>query len=197
MNFWIKSLRHGRKKKIFPILDLLRLMVLHPVAVRRFTLTSELKKIVKVAVDEFVEANILLLFRFISNCFMLDLVRPRLLDIQEQVFELIIEHFNLSPNHKLAISTTILNYTITYLKHKNEDGINQCLSVLNEILDPSNSQDTNFRLLVALANLIYNNEDAKTMANDLAIFDKIELTKVSDVEKIKQISTELIEKYKI
>jgi len=156
------------------------------------------KKIVKIAVEEFIEANILILFRFISNCFMLELIRPRLFDIQEQVFELIVEHFNnLGPNHKLAISTAILNYTITYQKNKNEDGINHCLSVLNEIIDPNNPQDTNFRLLVALANLICNNEDAKNMCNDLGIFDKIEPMKHSPTEKIQQLSSELIEKYKI
>jgi len=193
-----KILENWPKKKIFSILDLMRLMVLHPIAVRRFTLVSELKKIVKIAVEEFIEANILILFRFISNCFMLELIRPRLFDIQEQVFELIVEHFNnLGPNHKLAISTAILNYTITYQKNKNEDGINHCLSVLNEIIDPNNPQDTNFRLLVALANLICNNEDAKNMCNDLGIFDKIEPMKHSPTEKIQQLSSELIEKYKI
>jgi len=184
------------KDNLFPFLDLIRLMVLHPNGARRYTESNNLNTVLSNSFEGS-DANVLLLYRTVCNCFMLESLRPRMLNLQEFVFEKIAEKFSsLGANHKNAMATAILNYSITYITEKNEDGINQCLSVINEVLGVDHNDEINFRLLVSLGNIVSSNNDAQTMANDLGLFEKLDQFPPSSAEKVLNISKELIEKYK-
>lgn len=69
----------------------------------------------------------------------------------------------------------------------------QLTSTLTTIISPEEDAETTFRLLVALANLISQNEDCKELAADFGIYDTI--AEIPKSGKAGQLAAELISKY--
>jgi len=162
--------------KIFPVLDFIRLMSLHPEAANHWLATNFLTKVIAVGLKKDGHAaNAMLVFKFVANLFMLPSVRTKLFAFQEQLLENITDIWAASnKNTRLSLSTVLLNFSVLYLQEPNDQGISQALSVLGEALKATdNDEEVIFRLLVSLGTLVYHSKDTQGLARDLDLSDAI------------------------
>jgi len=190
----IEQVLHWPLDKIFPLLDFLRLMVLHPEAVKHWIETDFISKVIDLgSKKEGHAANLMLTFRFVANLFLQSSVRTNLLKYQEKLLETIVQSFpGANKQSRLVLATVLLNYSALYLTDPSEEGICQALSVLTEALKVSdNDEEVQFRLLVALGTMTYGFEEYKSLAKDLDVITTITPFKNSSSDRVKKCAEEL------
>jgi len=191
----IERLLNWPSNQLFPVLDFLRLMVLHPEAANHWTSSGFVSKVLTAGLKKegAHPANTMLAFRFVSNLFMLPTIRSKMFQYQEQILENIIDTFaEANKTTKIVLSSTLLNFAILYLLEPNEQGITQALSVLNEALNaPDNDNEVQFRLLVTLGTLIYSSKERQSLAQDLGIPDALDGPLNNSNEKVKNCAVEI------
>ncbi|KAG0234808.1 hypothetical protein BGW41_000987 [Actinomortierella wolfii] len=152
----------------FPALDLLRLLALYSPS------PAETPELVPSLLDEARtnETNLMLVSRLIVNLCETELGREVVLAQMSKVIEdldseLIWKSSN--KNLRIAAATVYMSYSTLLLKRHDDDAIAiQIVGILAKILENERDQQVQFRLLVALGNLIFAHEGAKESA---AIFE--------------------------
>jgi len=191
----IERLLNWPASQLFPVLDFLRLMVLHPEAANHWTSSGFVSKVLNAGLKKegAHPANVMLTFRFVSNLFMLPTIRSKMVKYQEQLLENITDTFaEANKATKLVLSSSLLNFAVLYLLEPNEQGITQALSVLNEALNaPDNDDEVQYRLLVTLGTLIYSSKERQSLAQDLGISDALNGPLKNPSEKVKNCAVEI------
>jgi phospholipase A-2-activating protein len=199
-NTLLKAFISWPDDKRFPILDVYRLLILHPEAAKTFDRQGTLKEpLLSMLLTRDLQtnspaANKLLAFRFIANCFCREFLHATLLSFQEKIFERIAEisQTKHEKNLSVAFATVILNFSVVYLlRRANMDSKLQCVSIVSELLNNEDDSEAVFRLLVALGTLIYEDMETLKVFKDLGVLSAIEKQTYSSVTKVKECATDL------
>lgn len=173
---------------LWPVLDFIRMFVLHPEGAKYFLLTSNnFSNLLDLTakMSKSAESNdtndksslcVSLLFKTISNIFMFESLRTHIVNFEERILDLISDSLESSPKATLlALSTTLLNFSVLYLISPSEKGIPQVLSLIDQALKHKEADpDILIRLLVALGTLIYSKQSSQQLAWDLGLDETLQ-----------------------
>ncbi|XP_039019425.1 uncharacterized protein LOC120150891 [Hibiscus syriacus] len=182
----LKLLKSLPLAMIFPVIDILRMIVLHPdgatVLLRHVEVNDVvMEMIMKVTTEPAVPANFLTSIRAVTNIFKnssyyLWLQKHRC-DILDAFLSCLA-----SPNKnlQLAYSTLILNYAVLLIEKKDEEGQSHVLSAALEIAEQENLEvDSRFRALVAIGSLMLEGL-VKKLAMDFDVMNIAKVAKASE-----------------
>lgn len=164
---WPRDLR-------FPVLDIFRIALLHPVGRAHFVNSHIIPQLIKEAAAADAPFPFqFMTFKVISNLFDSAVTAQLVIDVFEASLSLC-RHLASSSNKNLQVAsaTLLLNYTTFLVQKKYDDSVynpTPLLDVLAETLNqsPSLSDDSLFRISIALATLHLNSEVAKKRTNEL------------------------------
>ncbi|KAF9286692.1 hypothetical protein BGZ68_002645 [Mortierella alpina] len=156
-NTWTESTR-------FPALDLLRLLALYSNSPAE---TPDLLKTLLTA-SRTHETSLMLVARLVVNFCETEVGREAVMSDISTVLEYM-ENDTIwqgtNKNLKLAVATVYMSYSTLLLKRHDDDALAiQYVGVLTKILEKERDQQVQYRLLVALGNLIFAHESAKESA---------------------------------
>ncbi|XWS54639.1 hypothetical protein CRYUN_Cryun10bG0106000 [Craigia yunnanensis] len=193
----LKLLKSWPLAMIFPVIDILRMIVLHPdgasILLRHVEVNDVLMEmIMKVTTDPVLPANLLTSIRAVTNLFKnssyygwLQKHRSDILDAFSSCLA--------SPNKnlQLAYSTVILNYAVLLTENKDEEGQSHVLSAALEIAEQENLEvDSRFRALVAIGSLMLEGL-VKKIAMDFDVENIAKVAKASKEAKIAEIGADI------
>ncbi|GAB2267294.1 hypothetical protein Dimus_002279 [Dionaea muscipula] len=146
---------------VFPVIDILRMLVLHPDGADKFlkhvdgndTLLAIIKK---VTASPAIPANTLTSLRLMTNLFKDSRFHQWLQHNRTEILDAFSNCYTSSnKNVQLAYSTLVLNYSVLLIEKKDEEGQSHVLSAALEIAEMENQDvDSKFRALVAIGSLM-------------------------------------------
>ncbi|CAL0329220.1 unnamed protein product [Lupinus luteus] len=183
---------------IFPVIDILRMIVLHPDGATKLHKHFEAKNdillelIKKVTVHPSIPANLLTSIRTITNLFKNSCYFNWL---QKHCSEILDAFSSCSSssnkNLQLSYSTLILNYTVLLIESKDQEGQSQVLSAALEIVENENVEgDSKFRALVAIGSLMLEGL-VKKIALDFDVLNVAKAAKGSKEAKIAEVGSDI------
>ncbi|KAF9437262.1 hypothetical protein BGZ76_001427 [Entomortierella beljakovae] len=152
----------------FPALDLLRLLALYS------TTPAETPDLLKnlLAATRTHETSLMLVARLVVNYCETEKGRDVAMNEIESILEVMEDNSlwqSTNKNLKIAVATVYMSYSTLLLKRHDDDALAiQYVGVLAKILEKEREQQVQYRLLVALGNLIFAHESARESA---AIFE--------------------------
>ncbi|KAG4967092.1 hypothetical protein JHK87_032743 [Glycine soja] len=183
---------------IFPVIDIVRMLVLHPDGAvllhKHFEAENDIlmEVIKKVTVNPTIPANLLTSIRVVTNLFRnlcyynwLQKHRSEILDAFSSCSS--------SPNKNLQLSysTLLLNYAVLLIETKDQEGQSQVLSAALEIAEDENVEvDPKFRALVAVGSLMLEGLVRKT-ALDFDVVNIAKAAKGSKEAKIAEVGSDI------
>ncbi|KAG0204346.1 hypothetical protein BGX28_003701 [Mortierella sp. GBA30] len=160
-NTWTESTR-------FPALDLLRLLALYSKSPAE---TPDLLKTL-LAASRTHETSLMLVARLVVNFCETDIGREAAMSEISTVLEFMEDNAvwqSTNKNLRIAVASVYMSYSTLLLKRHDDDALAiQYVGVLTKILKKERDQQVQYRLLIALGNLIFAHESAKESA---LIFD--------------------------
>ncbi|XVF44937.1 hypothetical protein PTKIN_Ptkin02bG0163200 [Pterospermum kingtungense] len=193
----LKLLKSWPLSMIFPVIDILRMIVLHPegaiILLRHVEVNDVLMEmIMKVTADPALPANLLTSIRAVTNLFKnscyYDWLQKHRSDILDAFSSCLA-----SPNKnlQLAYSTLILNYAVLLTEKKDEEGQSHVLSAALEVAEQENLEvDSRFRALVAIGSLMLEGL-VKKIAIDFDVENIAKVAKASKEPKIAEIGADI------
>ncbi|CAL0304221.1 unnamed protein product [Lupinus luteus] len=183
---------------IFPVFDILRMVVLHPDGATKLQKHFEAKNdilmefIKKVTANPAIPANLLTSIRTIVNLFKNSCYYSWL---QKHCSEILDAFSSCSSssnkNLHLSYSTLILNYTVLLIESKDREGQSQVLSAALEIVENENVEgDSKFRALVAIGSLMLEGL-VKKIALDFDVLNVAKAAKGSKEAKIAEVGSDI------
>ncbi|TQD76703.1 hypothetical protein C1H46_037737 [Malus baccata] len=183
---------------LFPVIDIMRMIVLHPDGATRLLQHLEaendllMELIRKVATNPPLPANLLTSVRAVTNLFKnscyynwLQKHRTEILDVYSSCYS--------SPNKNLQLSyaTLILNYAVLLTEKKDQEGQSQVLSSALQIAEEENlDADAKFRALVAIGSLMLEGF-VKKIAIDFDVENIAKIAKASKETKIAEVGADI------
>ncbi|XP_077233233.1 transducin family protein / WD-40 repeat family protein [Tasmannia lanceolata] len=183
---------------IFPVIDILRMVILHPDGARLLVKHIEdgndilMETFKKAIMAREQAANLLTGIRAVANLFKhscfyqwLQLHRSEILDA--------LSSCSSSPNKNihLSYSTLVLNYTVLLIEKKDLEGQAQVLSAALEIAEEGNEVvDSKFRALVAIGSLMLEGL-VKRIAMDFDVQNIAKAAKASKEAKIAEVGSDI------
>ncbi|CAB4320594.1 unnamed protein product [Prunus armeniaca] len=183
---------------LFPVIDTLRMIVLHPDGATVLLQHAEaqndllLEMIKRVATNPSLPANLLTSVRVVTNLFKnscyynwLQKHRSEILDVYSSCSS--------SPNKNLQLSyaTLILNYAVLLIEKKDQEGQSQVLSAALQIAEEENLEvDAKFRALVAIGSLMLEGL-VKKIAIDFDVENIAKISKASKETKIAEVGVDI------
>lgn len=169
-----KLVRQWPVENIFPVLDLMRMMLLHPQCASHFANESTtgndvLWEALRRATGEpVIIPNLLTSARMVVNAFKNSALRNWVVQNRSEILDLFSGCCSsMNKNVRLAFVTLALNYSVLLLENKDEEGQIQVLSAAVEMADAQEADvEVRFRALVALGTLIHSGS-VKSVAVDL------------------------------
>jgi len=183
---------------LFPVLDILRMIVLHPSGASKFATEGNqiLPKLLDIGFkSQPLPANQLLILRLIGNMFRWESLQPILKLNDEQILGIIANcvHSD-NKNIRITFSTILLNFSALFLQDKFQEGKIQIISILAEVLRNEKEDEVIYRSLVALGTLLWNDDQAKSLARDLEMTQSLKThqSSSSSSSKVKECANELL-----
>ncbi|KAJ3670094.1 hypothetical protein LUZ60_010418 [Juncus effusus] len=194
----IKILKSWPANMIFPVIDTIRMTVLHPDGATSLQKYAEgqndlLKEVFeKAVVGPTQPANVLTMIRAITNLFRHSCFKNWLHSRFSEILDALSTcrpAFN--KNAHLAFSTLLLNYSVLLIELKDKEGQSQVLSAALEIAeDGSQDVDSKYRALVAIGSLMLAGE-VKSIAIDFDVQSIAKDAKSSKDAKISEIGADI------
>ncbi|KAA0031249.1 phospholipase A-2-activating protein [Cucumis melo var. makuwa] len=195
----LNLLRSWPRESLFPVIDMLRMIVLHPdgaILLLKFIDSDGilLELIQKVTMAPVIAANILTSIRLIANLFKnsgyynwLQKHRSEILDAFSSCYS------SANKAVQLSFSTLILNFSVLLIDEKDLDGQGQVLSAALEIAEEENLEaDSKFRALVAIGSLmVEGGDDIKRTALDFDVESIAQKAKTSKDAKIAEVGADI------
>lgn len=179
----------------FSVLDLFRIMALHPegskLLVSNYSLISK-----QVFANDSTSSSHLLLLRMLCNLFRWEGLRQSLIELRETILDRVSDFITSdNKNVRLSLATLLINYAVLFLQQPPstiiQEGKLQCISLVNEMLQETD-EETLYRSLVALGTSIWNDSECTKLMKDLTISPKLQtLSTSSKSSKIQQVATEI------
>lgn len=194
----LKLLNSWPLSMVFPVIDILRMIVLHPDGatklVRRINGGNDalLEMIKKATSSPVIPANALTSLRTVTNLFKnpcfhqwLHCHRSEILDAFSGCYT------STNKNVQLAYSTLILNFAVLLIEKRDEEGQSQVLSAALEIAEGENlDADSKFRALVAIGSLMLEGA-VKKIALDFDVESIAKAAKASKEAKIAEVGADI------
>ncbi|XP_054777900.1 uncharacterized protein LOC129285936 [Prosopis cineraria] len=183
---------------IFPVIDIIRMVVLHPDGAKIFLKHLEAENdilsqlIKKVTTNPTIPANLLTSVRAVTNLFKdssyhswLQKHRSMILDAFSSCSS------SANKNLQLSYSTLILNYAVLLIEMKDLEGQSQVLSASLEIIEDENvDDDSKFRAFVAVGSLMLEGL-VKKIALDFDVLNIAKAAKNSKEIKIAEVGADI------
>ncbi|KAI5660997.1 hypothetical protein M9H77_20320 [Catharanthus roseus] len=194
----LKLLKAWDTGMLFPAIDLLRMMILHPVGASilfKHINTGNgvlLALISKVTAGSTLPANLLTSIRAVSNLFKNSIFHDWLQEHRAEILDAFSSSYSSSnKNVQVAYSTLVLNYAVLLVEKKDEEGQSQVLSAALEIAEEQNVEaDAKFRALVAIGTLMLEGL-VRRIALDFDVLNIANAAKASKDSKIAEIGADI------
>ncbi|XP_065856759.1 uncharacterized protein [Euphorbia lathyris] len=183
---------------IFPAIDILRMISLHPhgasVLVKHLEDENDIlvEMIKRITTNSSLPSNLLTSIRLLTNLFKNQCFHSWLLRHRSEILDVFSSCYS-SPNKilQLSYSTMILNYAVLLIEKKEQEGQSQVLSVALEIAEEENLEvDTKFRALVAIGSLMLDGL-VKQIALDFDVKNIAKTAKASRDTKIAEVGADI------
>ncbi|GAB2222528.1 hypothetical protein Drorol1_Dr00016646 [Drosera rotundifolia] len=191
VNVWSLSM-------IFPVIDMLRMMVLHPDGADKLVKHVDgngalVVMIKKVTASPAIPANILTSLRLLVNLFKDSRFHQWLLYNRIEILDAFSSCSTSSnKNVQLAHSTLILNYSVMLIEKKDEEGQSQVLSAALEVAELENIDlDSKFRALVAIGSLMLEGS-VKKVAVDFDVESVAKAARTSKEAKVAEVAEDIV-----
>ncbi|RYR22853.1 hypothetical protein Ahy_B03g068150 isoform C [Arachis hypogaea] len=194
----LNLLRSWPISMIFPVIDLVRMIVLHPDGAtmlhKHFQAENDIlmEVIKKVTSNSSIPANLLTSIRTVTNLFKNSCYYGWLQKHRSEVLDAF-SSCSSSPNKNLQLSysTLILNYAVLLIESKDQEGQYQVLSAALEIAEEGNVEvDSKFRALVAVGSLMLEGL-VKKAALDFDVLSIAKAAKASKEAKLAEIGSDI------
>lgn len=198
MALLLKILKSWPSQMLFPVIDFLRMFVLHPDGATLVLKTIESGN--DVLVDTFSKAvaqpvhppNVLTILKAITNLFDNSCLHQWLRNHCAEIIDSVLScKPSFSKNAHLAYTTLLLNYSVLSIESKDEQSQAQILSAALEIAeDDAQDADSKYRALVAIGSLMLNGL-VKSIALDLDVKSVASSAKDSMDSKIAEVGADI------
>ncbi|KAG5238917.1 hypothetical protein OIU78_008579 [Salix suchowensis] len=194
----LKLLKSWPLAMIFPVTDILRMLVLHPdgatVLLKHVEDENDIlmEMIKRVATNPPLPQNLLTGIRAVTNLFKNSPYHTWLQKHQSEILDAFSSCYS-SPNKNLQLSyaTMILNYAVLLIEKKDLQGQSQVLTAALEIAEGENIEvDSKFRALVAVGSLMLDGL-VKKIALDFDVENVAKTAKASKEAKISEIGADI------
>ncbi|KAL9238183.1 hypothetical protein vseg_012645 [Gypsophila vaccaria] len=183
---------------IFPVIDILRMIILHPDGAAKLLKHINcggdvlLEMIKKATMKPEISANILTGLRAVTNLFKNSSFHPWLHNHRTEILDAFSGSYTSSSKHvQLAYSTLILNYAVLLIEKKDEEGQLQVLSAALEISEAESLDvDSRFRALVSVGSLMLDGA-VKKIALDFDVESVAKATKASKEAKLAEVGADI------
>lgn len=175
---------------VFPVLDILRLAVRHPVVNEKLCGEAEgvqlCNHLLSLMRPEGRPANQMLALRTLCNCFSGRHGRALLMAHLEMVLSRTVDLATVrNKNIHVALATVVLNYAGCLHSQPNLEAKAQCLSVVSRALETVEDKEAVFRLLVTLGTIVASDQTAQDLARSLGVASQIsKYTAASEPSKV-------------
>ncbi|KAG9130365.1 hypothetical protein Leryth_004346 [Lithospermum erythrorhizon] len=193
----LKMLTIWPNEMLFPVIDVLRMMILHPdgatVLLKHVDVENDIfLGLIKRVTENPLPANVLTCIRVVTNLFKSSSYHGWL---QKHRGEILDAFSNCSSssnkNIQLSYSTLILNYAVLLIEKKDEEGQSQVLSAALVIAEgESLGSDSEFRALVTIGSLMVEGLVRK-IALDFDVDSIAQTAKASKDEKISEVGADI------
>ncbi|KAL9333410.1 hypothetical protein Peur_073549 [Populus x canadensis] len=194
----LKLLKSWPLAMIFPVIDILRMLVLHPdgatVLLKHVEDENDIlmEMIKRVTTNPPLPPNLLTGIRAVTNLFKNLPYHTWLQKHQSEILDVFSSCYS-SPNKNLQLSyaTMILNYAVLLIEKKDLEGQSQVLTAALEIAEGENIEvDSKFRALVAVGSLMLDGL-VKRIAMDFDVENVAKTAKASKETKIAEVGADI------
>ncbi|KAI5592105.1 hypothetical protein BDE02_04G130000 [Populus trichocarpa] len=194
----LKLLKSWPLAMIFPVIDILRMLVLHldgaTVLLKHIEDENDtlIEMIKRVATNPPLPPNLLTITRAVTNLFKNSHYHYWLQKHRSEILDAFSSCYS-SPNKNLQLSyaTMILNYAVLLIEKKDHEGQSQVLSAALEIAEEENIEvDSKFRALVAIGSLMLDGL-VKRIALDFDVENVAKTAKASKEAKIAEVGADI------
>ncbi|QCD88520.1 phospholipase A-2-activating protein [Vigna unguiculata] len=194
----LNLLRSWPTAMIFPVIDIVRMIVLHPDGAillhKHFEAGNDIlvEVIKKVTVSPTIPANLLTSIRAVTNLFRNSCYYNWLQKHRSEILDAF-SSCSSSPNKNLQLSysTLLLNYAVLLIESNDQEGQSQVLSAALELAEDENVEvDSKFRALVAVGSLMLKGLVRK-IALDFDVLNIAKAAKGSKDAKIAEVGSDI------
>ncbi|XP_074320902.1 uncharacterized protein LOC141657535 [Silene latifolia] len=183
---------------IFPVIDILRMIILHPDGAAKLLKhincagDALLEMVKKATMKPEISSNRLTGLRVLVNLFKNSCFHPWLHNHCSEVLDAFSGSYTSSSKHmQLAYSTLILNYAVLLIEKRDEGGQSQVLSAALEIAEAENLDvDSRFRALVSIGSLMLEGS-VKKIALDFEVESIAKAAKASKEAKLAEVGADI------
>ncbi|KNA10607.1 hypothetical protein SOVF_142770 [Spinacia oleracea] len=193
----LKLLNSWPLSMIFPVIDILRMMILHPDGASKLLKLINngndalMELIKKVTMSPVIPANILTGLRALNNLFKNTGFHQWLQFHRSEILDAFSGCYTSNKNVQLAYSTLILNFAVLLIEKKDEEGQSQVLSAALEVAEAENLDlDSKFRALVAIGSLMLDGS-MKQIALDFDVEGIAKAAKSSKDTKVAEVGSDI------
>ncbi|XP_071736773.1 uncharacterized protein [Rutidosis leptorrhynchoides] len=192
----LKLLKSWPVSMMFPVIDILRMVVLHPdgSAVLKHANDEKdiLKELIKKVTSNALPPNLLTSIRMLVNLFKNSDYHLWLRNRRVEIFDAFESCYS-SPNKNVQVSysTLVLNYAVLLIEKKDEEGQAHVLTAALEIAEGKTSEvDAKYRALVAIGSLMLEGA-VKKIALDFEVGGIAKIAKKSKDSKVSEVGTDI------
>ncbi|XP_057964226.1 uncharacterized protein LOC131155245 isoform X2 [Malania oleifera] len=197
--FLLKLLKSWPLAMIFPAIDLMRMIVLHPdganILLKLVDVENDIHMeiIQKATASPALPANLLTSIRLVANLFKNSCFHNWLQKHRSEILDAFSSCYGSSnKNVQLSYSTLILNYAVLLIEKRDQEGQSQVLSAALEIVEEENLEvDSKFRALVAIGSLMLDGL-VKSIALDFDVENIAKGAKTSKEAKIAEVGADIL-----
>ncbi|KAJ9135556.1 hypothetical protein P3X46_032726 [Hevea brasiliensis] len=194
----LKLMKSWPVAMLFPVIDILRMIVLHPDGASALLKHVEdgsdilMEVIKRVTTNSPLPPNLLTSIRVVTNLFKNSCYHNWLLRHRSEILDAFSSCYSSSnKNLHLSYSTLILNYAVLLIEKKGQEGQSQVLSAALEIAEEENVEvDSKFRVLVAIGSLMLDGL-VKQIALDFDVENIARIAKTSRDAKIAEVGADI------
>ncbi|CAI9104464.1 OLC1v1003135C2 [Oldenlandia corymbosa var. corymbosa] len=194
----VKLLHSWPVEMLFPVIDLLRMIVLHPdgatILLKQVNTGNDvvMELIKKVTRSSPLPPNLLTSIRVVTNLFRNSIFHDWLLKHYSEIIDAFASSYLPSnKNVQLAYSTLLLNYAVLLVEKKHESGQSQVLSAAIGIAEEETIEvDTRYRVLVAIGSLMLEGL-VKKLALDFDVENIAKAAKASKDAKVAEVGADI------
>uniref|UniRef100_A0A5B7C275 Putative phospholipase A-2-activating protein n=1 Tax=Davidia involucrata TaxID=16924 RepID=A0A5B7C275_DAVIN len=194
----LKLIKSWPLAMIFPVIDILRMIVLHPdgatILLKHVNDENDIlmEMIKKVTTSPPLPTNLLTSIRAVTNLFKNSCCYQWLQKHRGEILDAFSSCYSSSnKNVQVSYSTLILNYAVLLIENKDQEGQSQVLSAALEIAEEENLEvDSKFRALVAIGSLMLEGL-VRRIALDFDVESIAKAAKASKVAKIAEVGADI------
>jgi hypothetical protein len=184
---------------IFPALDSIRVSLLRPRINEELCASKDSIRLIDTLLvcgtDVNSTPNQLVAFRALSNLFAHPVGEALAITHSSIIFKALSKSLSSNKNVEIALSTVFLNFSVSFDNHEHDSGLKfDCLATVINHLNAFKEPEAQFRSLVSLGTLIYNDSDIKSSLKSDDVLSLIKkFTNCSNPEKLGKCAQQLLE----